>query len=176
MKKFLFCVLMLFACSNVYASPGQKVCVEVYAVSGYDGPGVTDEWYDDVYDVVSNSLKNYNIDSENASDVWREFVYRLEDVYGTTDIGRKDAHKMYADFRKDRFDTIMQLKTAKYVNYKNRGRSDVEVALVVKDPKNIDGEPLMVLKDSKTFPRGDVDLFNELKVMTDGLIKRCVNS
>lgn len=174
MRKFLLCMLMLLVCGNVYAS-SQKVCVEVRSMSGYDSPGITDGWYDDVYQAVSGSLKKYDIDSENSRDVWRQFVHETVQTLGTADIGNKDPHELYAEFRKDRFDRILQFETTKYVNYKHKGYSDLAVTLTVKDPQNVDGKPLMVFKDSKSFPKGDVDLFSKLKVMTDGLIKRYVN-
>jgi len=177
MKKVLFLVLSLICiCGSVLAAPAHKVCVDVKAVSGYDSPDVGgDGWYDDVYKVVAESLSKHGIHSEHSKNVWREFVYYTEKTGVRDKEPRIDAHKLFADFRKDRFDSILVLETTRYVTYKDKGLSDLAITLTVKDPKDIDGTPLYVFKDSKTSMR-NVDLFNELKVMSDGLIERYANS
>ena len=177
-KIFLFILLYLSFCSVSFAAPAYKVCVDVYAMSGYDSPDVGgDKWYYDVYDILSKELQFHGIVSENANDVWAEFVrsVRRDPKSAALNLNSTDAKTMYANFRKDRFDHILKFQTDRFVTYQDTGISDVAVTLTVLDSSDVNGKPLAVYKDSLTDQKS-LDKTGLLRDMVKTVVNRYVHS
>ena len=175
MFKKILCgaILGILCCSTVLAAPAGKVCVEVRAVSGYDSPDVGgDGWYGEVYKMAADELNRNGVVTENANDTWSEFVlYTKSEKSPKTFSLTKEIHQSYNEFRKNRFDQILEFQTVRYVTFDRTGISDIAMRLVVKDSKNADGEPLAVYTDSKTGMK-NVNLKGELSTMVKNLVKR----
>ena len=150
MKRLLFILLSLLCiASSCFATPANHVCVAVYAMSGYDSLDVSDNWYTDTYNQIAKELSIHGIQSRNASEVWSDFVIsrnRMGKVFT-----KDEVKQAYTDFRKDRFDHIIQFKTDKFVSYPQTNTCDVAVTMTVKNAKDYDGEPLLVYKDSAFY-------------------------
>ena len=173
-KKILCGVILgILCCSTVLATPAGKVCVEVHAVSGYDSPDVGgDGWYGEVYKMAADELNRNGVVTENANDTWSEFVlYTKSEKTPKTFRLKEEIHQSYDEFRKNRFDQILEFQTVRYVTFDRTGTSDIAMRLVVKDSKNADGEPLAVYTDSKTGMK-NANLKGELNIMVKNLVKR----
>ena len=166
-RLFLALTLMLCVASSCFAASAPKVCVAVYAMDGYDTP-VEDVWYSDTYKLIAKELEANGISSANANDVWKEFVYSTGKLGKT--LNKDEVKKSYNDFRKERFDHILMFKTDKFVTHPNTNTCDVAVTMTVKKATDMDGEPLVVYKDSASNRNA-----SERDTILSSMIKDMVN-
>ena len=168
MERLFFVMSLLFCiASSCFASPASKVCVAVYAMDGYDTP-VEDTWYSDTYNLIAKELEANGVSSTNSKDVWKEFVYSTNRMGKISD--RNEVKKSYDNFRKERFDHILMFKTDKLVTHPDTNTCDVEVTFTVKKANDMNGEPLLVYKDSAINQKA-----SERDAILSSMVKDAIN-
>ena len=95
-------------------------------------------------------------------------------VYSTNRIGkisdRNEVKESYDNFRKERFDHILMFKTDKMVTHPDTNTCDVEVTFTVKKANDMNGEPLLVYKDSAINQKA-----SERDAILSSMIKDAIN-